>query len=103
MFFEERFRHVVKYHSNVFEILLIKGKLRFRPPQEKEHWNEDVIVDTDRLPNACMQLPDETFGNFSGSQSWNPNTEISEDCLYLNVYKPRTKGNKVCNKIMDRS
>ena len=94
MFFEERFRHVVKYHSNVFEILLIKGKLRFRPPQEKEHWNEDVIVDTDRLPNACMQLPDETFGNFSGSQSWNPNTEISEDCLYLNVYKTRTNSNK---------
>ena len=36
-----------------------------------------------------MQSLDETFGNFSGSQIWNPNTPISEDCLYLNVYTPR--------------
>ena len=42
-------------------------------------------------PNACPQLMDTFFGNFSGSQKWNPNTNISEDCLYLNVFAPTEK------------
>ena len=45
-----------------------------------------------------MQTPDETYGNFSGSQMWNPNTTISEDCLYLNVYAPRKEFDEVCDQ-----
>ena len=45
--------------------------------------------DTFSYPNACPQSRDEFFGNFSGSQIWNPNTNVSEDCLYLNVFVPR--------------
>jgi acetylcholinesterase len=30
------------------------------------------------------------FGNFSGALIWNPNTPAKEDCLYLNVWVPRT-------------
>ena len=42
-----------------------------------------------------MQTQDETFGTFSGSQIWNPNTPISEDCLYLNVYTPQNSSEVV--------
>ena len=63
------------------------GKLRFSKPMLPKSWNG--IKDVDKLPNACPQSSDETFGNFSGSQQWNPNTKVSEDCLYLNVYAPK--------------
>ena len=62
------------------------GSLRFKSPLPIQKW--DSIFDANRLPNACMQARGEFFGNFSGSQQWNPNTPISEDCLYLNVFAP---------------
>ena len=55
---------------------------------KKADWNS--TFEANQLPNACMQSPDEAFGDFPGSQMWNPNTNISEDCLYLNVYRPRS-------------
>ena len=55
--------------------------------------------DTFSYPNACPQSRDEFFGNFSGSQVWNPNTKVSEDCLYLNVFAPRDVDEK---KIVDK-
>ena len=61
----------------------------------KERSDTENIIEVNKLPNACMQAPDEAFGNFSGSQAWNPNTKISEDCLYLNVYSPRAANAKV--------
>lgn len=63
------------------------GNLRFAPPAKEESWTETKMTKTQ--PNACMQYPDEVFGNFSGSQMWNPNTPVSEDCLYLNVFAPK--------------
>jgi len=61
--------------------------LRFSNPVPLAQPLEGVLEAT-RLPDACMQVRDEIFANFTGSQRWNPNTEISEDCLYLNVYAP---------------
>lgn len=63
------------------------GELRFRPPVQKEAWRG--VLDATQLPNSCFQDYDYFFGNFSGSTMWNPNTHLSEDCLYLNLWVPR--------------
>ena len=66
------------------------GHLRFRHPQPIDRWNG--IYNATKLPNSCYQVPDLVFGReFSGSNVWNPTTRVSEDCLYLNVWVPRTQ------------
>ena len=64
------------------------GDYRFKPPIQPEPWTGEY--DATKLPNACFQLPDSTFPNFTGAEIWNPNTLASEDCLYLNVWVPKT-------------
>ncbi|KAM7399510.1 hypothetical protein PAMP_018777 [Pampus punctatissimus] len=63
------------------------GKLRFRAPVPAERWGG--VRDATKFPNSCYQLPDTTFPGFQGAEMWNPNTPLSEDCLYLNVWSPR--------------
>ena len=64
------------------------GELRFRHPLPVDAWTD--ILDATSLPNACIQLNDSTFEGFKGAEVWNPNTKVSEDCLYLNVWAPRS-------------
>lgn len=64
------------------------GDLRFRAPQSADEWTG--VKETKTLPNSCMQLPDTAFERFEGVEMWNANTEVNEDCLYLNVWVPRT-------------
>ena len=64
------------------------GHLRFRHPEPIEKWSG--IYNATKLPNSCYQEPDNNFGDFRGSTMWNPNTRVSEDCLYLNVWVPKT-------------
>lgn len=62
------------------------GPLRFKAPQPADKWNGDF--DASSFPNTCYQLPDTYFPGFLGAEMWNPNTPVSEDCLYLNVWAP---------------
>ncbi|KAK2180021.1 hypothetical protein NP493_461g00009 [Ridgeia piscesae] len=62
--------------------------LRFRHPVPIEKWRG--IYNATKLPNSCYQTPDVFFGDFPGATMWNPPTKVSEDCLYLNVWVPKT-------------
>ena len=68
------------------------GHLRFKHPQPADPWTS--IYNATTLPNACYQIPDDFFGDFQGSTMWNPNTRVSEDCLFINVWVPRLSGHK---------
>nr|XP_005299261.1 cholinesterase [Chrysemys picta bellii] len=65
------------------------GGLRFKKPEPRNKWTE--IWDATKHANSCYQNIDKTFPGFPGSEMWNPNTNLSEDCLYLNVWVPSPK------------
>ncbi|XP_018327669.1 acetylcholinesterase [Agrilus planipennis] len=62
-------------------------QLRFRKPVPIEPWHG--ILNATKLPNSCVQERYEYFPGFEGEEMWNPNTNISEDCLYLNLWVPQ--------------
>uniref|UniRef100_A0A1B6JWT5 Carboxylic ester hydrolase n=2 Tax=Homalodisca liturata TaxID=320908 RepID=A0A1B6JWT5_9HEMI len=65
------------------------GSLRFKHPRPPDRW--DHVLNATKQPNSCVQIYDTLFGDFSGAMMWNPNTQISEDCLYLNVVAPKPR------------
>lgn len=65
------------------------GDKRFRAPQPVSNWSG--VKETKEQPQCCMQTIDDLFDRFQGVEMWNPNTKISEDCLYLNIWAPRTQ------------
>lgn len=67
------------------------GDKRFSRPIIKEPWTYTINATTQ--PNSCYQSIDTAFDRFEGVEMWNPNTKISEDCLYLNLYVPSDRPN----------
>ncbi|XP_046683758.1 acetylcholinesterase-like [Homalodisca vitripennis] len=63
------------------------GPLRFRRPVPVDPWHG--VYDATTLSNSCYQERYEYFPGFEGEEMWNPNTNISEDCLYLNIWVPQ--------------
>lgn len=63
------------------------NNLRFRHPRPMDSW-ENTRNTLDQ-PNSCVQAEDTMWPGFSGSQVWAVNTNMSEDCLYLNVVVPK--------------
>uniref|UniRef100_A0A8D8LMI8 Acetylcholinesterase n=1 Tax=Cacopsylla melanoneura TaxID=428564 RepID=A0A8D8LMI8_9HEMI len=64
------------------------GNLRFKKPVPIGRWPGNYI-DATTLPNSCYQEKYEYFPGFEGEEMWNPNTNLSEDCLYLNIWAPQ--------------
>ncbi|KAL9894042.1 acetylcholine esterase [Glossina fuscipes fuscipes] len=60
--------------------------LRFRKPVPAEPWHG--VLDATKLPATCVQERYEYFPGFSGEEIWNPNTNVSEDCLFINIWAP---------------
>uniref|UniRef100_A0A0N5C6L4 Carboxylic ester hydrolase n=1 Tax=Strongyloides papillosus TaxID=174720 RepID=A0A0N5C6L4_STREA len=67
------------------------GDLRFKPPISKRPWNNTLRAK--KLSPACFQARDTYNESFWGSEMWNANTEISEDCLYMNIWTPSSAYN----------
>lgn len=63
------------------------GPLRFRKPMPMDRWSD--VLNATTLPNSCYQERYDYFPGFDGEEMWNPNTNISEDCLYLNIWVPK--------------
>ncbi|KAJ8676386.1 hypothetical protein QAD02_012173 [Eretmocerus hayati] len=63
------------------------GELRFRKPQPLDPWHG--ILNATTMPNSCIQERYEYFPGFEGEEMWNPNTNVSEDCLYMNIWVPK--------------
>lgn len=76
------------------------GDLRFAPPQPHKGWKRDGIYKATRFKSICMQQI--IHYNISIRQAWEGFSEteenISEDCLYLNIYTPAENGSKQQNK-----
>jgi len=64
------------------------GNLRFRPPQPLPPPDDTTVYNATELPASCYQTIDVEF-NSSLVDMWNPNTNMSEDCLYLNIWQPQ--------------
>ncbi|XP_074839066.1 acetylcholinesterase [Carettochelys insculpta] len=62
------------------------GALRFRRPEPKQPWAG--VLEATAFQRACHQYVDTLYPGFPGMEMWNPNREMSEDCLYLNVWAP---------------
>ncbi|KAJ8256799.1 hypothetical protein COCON_G00189510 [Conger conger] len=62
------------------------GDLRFRRPVPRKAWSG--VWEANEFSSTCHQHRDNMFPGFPGAEMWNPNTRLSEDCLYLNVWVP---------------
>lgn len=96
--FIENNAHQYEQHlhsGNVYTFLSIPyaevpiGIKRFKQPVEKQSWVNEL--DATKWPNTCIQEQDKTDDLFSGFKMWNTysrTTNLSEDCLYLNIWLP---------------
>lgn len=73
------------------------GDLRFAPPRPHKGWKRDGIYKATQFRSICMQQI--THYNVSILQAWEGFSEaeenISEDCLYLNIYTPAENASKL--------
>ncbi len=67
------------------------GNLRFRFPERMDHLLPNDLYDASHYRASCIQELDTNFPGFKDSEMWNAPGEISEDCLYFNIWVPVTQ------------
>ncbi|XP_062993319.1 acetylcholinesterase-like [Elgaria multicarinata webbii] len=68
------------------------GRLRFLHPEPIKPWSQPLQATS--YQHACYQVVDDTYPGFHGTEMWNPNQNMSEDCLYLNIWVPSPRPKK---------
>jgi acetylcholinesterase len=61
------------------------GSRRFKAPERIDPWSD--ILNATELPATCWQTEQIVY-NLEAEKMWSPNTNCSEDCLYLNIWVP---------------
>ncbi|WKX89248.1 hypothetical protein Q1695_008697 [Nippostrongylus brasiliensis] len=69
------------------------GSRRFAKPTPITEYQGEIKAQT--LSKTCFQTPDSAFPGFPGAEMWNAPTELSEDCLYLNIWAPENPTSNV--------
>ncbi|XP_077180785.1 cholinesterase-like isoform X1 [Paroedura picta] len=62
------------------------GKWRFQKPVPHQPWSH--ILEATNFGNSC---PQKLLSGMPGAEVFNPNTPLSEDCLFLNVWVPHPR------------
>ena len=60
------------------------GPRRFLPPEPKRPW--PGVLNATAFQSVCYQYVDTLYPGFEGTEMWNPNRELSEDCLYKYLF-----------------
>lgn len=70
------------------------GELRWQPPQDLENW--EGVLACDEYAAISPQFAEQGAGSEPYKQDfyWEGFPEISEDCLYMNIWTPATKGDE---------
>ncbi|XP_032997431.1 cholinesterase-like [Lacerta agilis] len=62
------------------------GKLRFQKPVPHQPWSQ--VLEATTFGNSCLQFNNDSFPDRA---IWTPNTPLSEDCLFLNIWVPHPR------------
>ncbi|GAB1602532.1 cholinesterase 1-like [Argonauta hians] len=78
------------------------GDLRFRRPEPVDRW--EGVKETKQFSASCMQSKSGSylFDIFPQPELWKSNSNLSEDCLYLNIWaptKPRNPGSNLTTMV----
>jgi para-nitrobenzyl esterase len=70
------------------------GELRWKAPERMDKW--EGVLETNHFPNRCMQMEQNDFYFKEFYEDSKYETDMSEDCLYLNIWMPNMEREGMC-------